>query len=91
MVGHFDDMFQFPGLLLHLGSQEEGGWCDGIPVKAGEWVKHVEAMHVHDGGVDGQLVTVGLELRKLWHCRITNDYGKCSMNTLHNIQSWGAM
>ena len=74
MVGHFDDMFQFPGLLLHLGSQEEGSRSDGIAVETCERVKHVEAMHVHDGGVDGQLVTVGLELRKLWHCWVIFDY-----------------
>lgn len=64
MVGHLDDMFQLPGLLLHLGCQEEGGRRDGIAMEAGEGVEHVEAVHVHDGGVDRQLVTVRLELRK---------------------------
>lgn len=64
MVGHLDDMLQLPGLLLHLGCQEEGSRCDGIAVEASEGVEHVEAVHVHDGGVDRQLVTVRLELRK---------------------------
>ena len=63
MVGHLDDVLQLPRLLLHLGRQEQCRRSDGIPVEAGERVEHVEAMHVHDGGVDGQLVTVWSELR----------------------------
>lgn len=54
-VRHFDDVLQLPGLLLHLGGQEERRRGHRVAVEAGERVKHVEALHVHDGRVDAQL------------------------------------
>lgn len=79
MVGHLDDMLQLPGLLLHLCRQEEGGRRDGMAVEACEGVKHVEAVHVHDGGVDRQLVTVEAELRKVWAWWIVRETMKTCM------------
>lgn len=52
VVGYFDDVLQLPGLLFHLCSQEEGSRSNGITMKTGEWMKHVETMHIYDGGVD---------------------------------------
>ncbi len=54
-VGDFDDVLQLPGLLLHLGGQEERGGRHRVAVEAGERVEHVEALHVHDRSVDAQL------------------------------------
>lgn len=66
MVGHFDDMFQLSGLLLDFGSEEEGSRCDGVAMKTGEGMIHVEAVHVNDGCVDSQLVTELLVKEKPW-------------------------
>ncbi len=52
---HLDDVLQLPGLLLHLGRQEEGGGRHRVAVEPGEAVEHVEPLHIHDGGVDAQL------------------------------------
>lgn len=57
VISHFDDMFQLSGLLLDFGSEEEGSRCDGVAVKTGERMIHVEAVHVNNGCVDSQLVT----------------------------------
>lgn len=57
VISHFDDMFQLSGLFLDFGSEEEGSRCDGVAVKTGERMIHVEAVHVNNGRVDSQLVT----------------------------------
>ena len=54
-VRHLDDVLQLARLLLHLGSQEQAGQGDGVPVEALVGVEHVEAIRVHDRRVDAKL------------------------------------
>lgn len=43
---------------MRLGAEGQAGakaWATYIPVEPCEGLDHVEPMHVHDGGVDGEL------------------------------------
>lgn len=45
---HFDDVLDFPRLLLHFGSKKERRRSNRMPRKVGERVEHVETMHIYD-------------------------------------------
>lgn len=49
-----------PPPLVNMASECWGGGCDTyIPVEFSEGVDHVKPMHVHYGGVDDELGSVG--------------------------------
>lgn len=52
---HLDDVIEFARLLFDFSRQKEGSRGDRVPMKVGERVKTVEAMHVDDGRVYAQL------------------------------------
>lgn len=54
-MGHLNNMLQLAWLLFNLCCQEKGSRGNHISVEASEGLDHVEAMHVYDGSVDGEL------------------------------------